>query len=411
MNVIAVEPPGREASPMPRGRAADGLPLIQLAVHSAIDELEDEWLAFQARATGTLYQTYQWCRAWQDTAAAARNVEPRIITGREPNGRLLFILPFGVRRMRGLRILEWHSGNQCNYGYGLYDRAFLRHAEGWFASQGARIFALAGPVDAIDLADLPSDWDGFPHPLRSWFSITGPNTSFLMRLSRDYEALYQAKRSSETRRGNRKRDAKLAKEGKVEFGLPPTREEMHARLDEMFAHQAARLAEYGIHDVFSVPARAFVHRLVDLPDRMQPILLPYHLRIDGKMEAMMLGGNYGGGYWALISSLADSQSRRHSPGDAALRRTIEACCQRDLTFFDFSSGNTPYKLHWADEAVTLHHAIRGVTFRGYWWALGRVAMVAAKRWIKHSSFMWPLASWARRQLATFRRQPLSQLAD
>jgi CelD/BcsL family acetyltransferase involved in cellulose biosynthesis len=387
------------------------MPLIRLAVHSNIAELEEEWLAFQAHASGTLYQTYQWCRAWQDTAGPARNVEPRIVTGREANGRLLFILPLALRRAYGLNILEWHSGRQCNYGYGLYDSAFLRHAESWFASQGWRIFSLAGPLDAIDLADMPVVWNGFPHPLRAWFSLIGPNVSYFMRLPRDFEALYQAKRSPETRRGNRKRDAKLGKEGKVEFVLPCTRAETHARLDEMFAHQAARLAESGIRDVFPASARAFIHRLVDLPDRMQPILLPYHLTIDGRMEAMMLGGHHGNGYWALISSLAASSARRHSPGDAALRKTIEACCLRGLSFFDFSSGNTAYKLHWADEAVVMHHAVRGVTLKGYLWALARVANIAAKRSIKQSPMLWSLASGARRLIAQVRRQRPSGSAD
>src|SRR5438105_3060236 len=339
MTVMTFEPPAWEASTVPKSPVpAEEVPQIRLAVDSDIRELEEEWLDFQRCASGTLYQTYQWCRAWQETAGPTRNVEPRIVTGREASRRLLFILPFGLRRVRGFNILEWHAGRQCGYGYGLYDRAFLHHAEAWFASQGGQIFSLLRPVDAIDLADMPAEWNGFPHPLRSWFSLIGPNVSYLTGLSGDYQAFYRAKRSSQTRRGHRKRDSKLAREGKVAFGLPATRSETHARLDEMFTQQAARLAESGIRDVFGAPARAFIHRLVDLPDHMQPILLPYQLTIEGRMEAMMLGGHYGNGYWALISSLAASPLRRHSPGDAALRRTIEACCVRGLSFCDSSSA-------------------------------------------------------------------------
>jgi CelD/BcsL family acetyltransferase involved in cellulose biosynthesis len=409
---MSAESPVREASAMPRGQALRRqAPVIRLALHSDINELENEWLAFQAHASGTLYQSHQWCRAWQETAGRAHTVEPRIVTGREANGRLLFILPFGLRHAHGLRILEWHSGRQCNYGYGLYDRGFLRYAERWFASQAQRILDLAGPIDAIDLGGMPARWNGFRHPLSSWFTLAGPNVSFFMRLAQDFDALYEAKRSAETRRGNRKRDAKLARDGNIAFGLPATRAEMHERIEEMFAHQAARLAESGVYHVFDTPDRDFFHRLVDLPDHMQPILLPYHLTIDGRMEAMMLGGHFGNGYWALISSLAPSPARRNSPGDAALRKTIEACCARGLSFFDFSSGNAAYKLRWADEAVALHHAIRGVTPRGHAWALGQTAVVAAKRSIKRSPPLWSLASWARRQLAQIRRPRPSESAD
>jgi CelD/BcsL family acetyltransferase involved in cellulose biosynthesis len=233
-----------------------------------------------------------------------------------------------------------------------------------------------------------------------------------MRLPSDYQALYCAKRSGETRRGNRKRDAKLGKEGQLSFGLPSTRREAHERIDEMFEHQAARLAESGIHDVFPQPARNFIHRLIDLPDRMQPFLLPFHLTVEDQMEAMMLGGHYGGGYWALISSLSPSARRRHSPGDAALRKTIEACCVRGLAFFDFSSGHTAYKLHWADETVTLHHAVRALTARGYAWALWRAATVGAKRVVKRSPSLWACAGWVRRRLGgSIRPLPASRTAD
>ena len=115
-----------------------------------------------------------------------------------------------------------------------------------------------------------------------------------------------------------------------------------------------RLAESGIHGVFNEHERQFVHRLIDMGDHLQPILLPYYMMADGELEAVTLGGYYGGGYWALVSSLGSPRLRRYSPGDALLRRTIEACCSRGLDFFDFSSGSFDYKLAWADEIDQAH---------------------------------------------------------
>lgn len=387
-------------APWPPSRAGDAGVRVRVSVTHRLEEVETAWLDFQARAHGTFYQSYQWCRAWQDTAGAAGGVRPRIVTGRDPDGRLLFLLPFGMHRNHGAVVLDWLGGKQNNYGLGLYDKGFLRHATAWFASEGWTIIELIGGFDAVDLSNMPGRWYGHEHPLSGWFSATGANLSYVMRLSHDYEALYAAKRTGETRRGNRKRDAKLAKDGQVHFGLPESREEAHRRLDEMFAQQQARLAAHGIHGVFGETERAFVHRMIDLPDRMQPVLLPYHLMLDGEMEAMMLGGCFGGGYWALISSIGSSATaRRHSPGDAALRRTIEACCEGGFSFFDFSSGTTGYKLHWADETVSLHHAVRGRTLKGYCFALARIASVTAKRVIKASPLLWRTAMTLRRGVA------------
>lgn len=371
-------------------------PRIAVETHDRLPGLEADWLAFQDRAAGTFFQTYQWCSAWIATAGAAAKAEPVIVTGRDPAGELLFLLPLCARRRQGCRVLEWMGGQQMTYGYGLYDRHFLRRASDWFAAEGWSVLAQLRNIDAIDLADMPARWEGHAHPLASWFSFAGRNLSYVLRLAEDYETIYARKRSGETRRGNRKRDAKLAKAAKIEIGLPQDRAEAHQLIEDMFEQQKSRLAESGIHGVFSIHERQFVHRLIDLPDHMQPILLPYCMKADGELEAVALGGHYGGGYWALISSLGSPRLRRHSPGDALLRRTIEACCDRGLKFFDFSTGSFDYKLAWADEHIRLFHGVRGLTPRGYAWALHRSLVLASKRFIKRTPMLWNAVARARR---------------
>jgi CelD/BcsL family acetyltransferase involved in cellulose biosynthesis len=208
----------------------------------------------------------------------------------------------------------------------------------------------------------------------------------MLLLRRDFEGLYAEKRSGETRRGNRKRDARLAQCGDVKFGLPESPDEAHKLLDQMFIHQESRLAESGIHGVFGAAEREFVHRLADIDN----VLLPYYLTINGELAAMMLGGKFDGTFWALISSLNPKLARKHSPGDAALRKMIEACCISGLRCLDLSSGDTPYKFHWADKAIPLREAIHFLTLRGAVWSLGAFGAALSKRIIKQSPTLWPL---------------------
>lgn len=394
MPVIPLEEEARWLPAEPAEAAS--VPGIAVEMTNDMAALEAEWLGFQDRAAGTFFQTYQWCSAWMASAGAAAGAEPIIVTGRDPSGDLLFILPFCARRRLGCRVLEWMGGQQMTYGYGLYDRRFLRRAPAWFAAEGWTVLAQMKGIDAIDLADMPAVWEGHEHPMTSWFSFAGRNLSYVLRLGQDYETVYARKRSGETRRGNRKRDAKLLKAAKIEVGLPKDRAETHQLIEEMFEQQKSRLAESGIHGVFNAQERQFVHRLIDLPDHMQPILLPYYMKADGELEAVALGGHYGGGYWALISSLGSPRLRRYSPGDALLRRTIEACCGRGLKFFDFSTGSFDYKLAWADEQIKLFHGVRGLTVQGYVWALQRCLALATKRFIKRTPLLWSTLARARR---------------
>jgi CelD/BcsL family acetyltransferase involved in cellulose biosynthesis len=378
------------------GRASE---FVRIEIIRDIAALESDWLAFQDRAAGTVFQTYQWCKLWQEAAGVARGVEPVIVTGRDPSGRLLFLLPFSRRRSTGINVLEWLGGQQMTYGFGLYDRGFLRHAGEWFAAEGWSILDRVGGIDALSLAEMPSPWRSARHPLSSWFSLEGPNRSYVMELGSDYETLYAAKRSPETRRGNRKRDQRLEKEGKVTFGLPSDRAHAHRLIDEMFDQQRERLAEGGIHGVFTADERRFIHRLIDMPDGLPPLLYPYHLSIDGKLEAMSLVARHGGGFWALISSLGSPKYRKLSPGDYTLRRAIAAGADQQLSFFDLAAGNFAYKQVWADEEVRLHYAIRGLTARGYAFAAIRTAYIVSKRTIKQTPALWAAAGWIKRSLA------------
>lgn len=382
----------------PAQAAAPPMRPVTVEIYRDALALETEWLRFQENAAGTFFQTYQWCRAWLETAGAAADVKPVIVVGRDPTRDLLFLLPFSIRRRQGCRVLEWMGGQQMTYGYGLYDRRFLRRAGLWFATEGWSVLNALPDVDAIDLAEMPLTWQDHDHPLKSWFSFAGPNFSYLLKLTSNYEQVYGRKRSGETRRGNRKRDAKLMKAAKIEFGLAESRVQMHQLIEAMFDQQRSRLAESGIHGVFNEQERRFVHRLIDIGDQLQPILLPHYMTADGELEAVTLGGYYGGGYWALVSSLGSPRLRRYSPGDALLRRTIEACCSRGLDFFDFSSGSFDYKLAWADESIRLHYAVRGLTWRGYAWALARCFSLALKRLVKRTPLLWTTLSTARRKL-------------
>jgi CelD/BcsL family acetyltransferase involved in cellulose biosynthesis len=391
-------PLNEEARWHPVRAAEPAMRRIAIAIYRDIEPLEAEWLRFQARAAGTFFQTYQWCSAWLATAGAAASARPLIVLGRDPASDLLFLLPFCIRRRQGCRVLEWMGGQQMTYGYGLYDRRFLRNAGRWFASEGWAILASLPDVDAIDLTEMPAMWEGHEHPLTSWFSFAGPNFSYVLKLDGDYDHVYGRKRSGETRRGNRKRDAKLMQAAKIEFGLAEDRAQMHRLIEDMFEQQQSRLAESGIYGVFDEHERQFVHRLIDLPDHMQPVLLPHYMMADGELEAMALGGHYGGGYWALISSLGSPRLRRYSPGDALLRRAIEACCSRGLAFFDFSSGSFDYKLAWADQSIRLHHTVRGLRWRGYAWALARCLTLSIKRAIKRTPTLWKTVRATRRLL-------------
>lgn len=369
---------------------------LAIQVHHAIEPALPLWQAFEAEAAGTFYQSSLWCRAWVDTVGLDLKVAPRIVVGRDNAGQVRFILPLQIRRRQGVDVLEFLCSPHNGYGYGLYHKDFLPSAAAWFEDHWADVLALAGRFDAVALDQLPDRLLGSGHPLTGQFNVKGANPSFTTALGVDFEALHKRKRDGEDRRVVRKKEAALAQLGPVSFGVPHGKADFHATLDLMFEQQKGRLAERGVHGVFGPRERRFLHRIADLQDDDRPVLAPYRLVCGDEVLAIMLGGVFGGGYWALISSLAAGASRKHSPGDLALRRTIAACCATGLDFIDFSAGDSTYKRAWADETIQLHNVHRAVTLRGLAWTIPIVAGLGIKRFIKSSPVLMPVMAELRR---------------
>jgi CelD/BcsL family acetyltransferase involved in cellulose biosynthesis len=379
--------------------AVGASPRLTISNYHDIADISQIWLKFQTHAAATLQQNFQWCNAWQNTVGKNSGCSPRILVGRDAEAKVVFILPLQVRQSWGLTILEWLSYPSVNYGYGLFDRNFLPRANEWFAVEFDNILDAIGPFDVLSLQDLPAKLHGHPHPLLAHANLKAPNRAYAMTLQPDFDALYASKRSLATRKSHRKRDARLKAMGDISFGLPGHTQEAHSILDEMFSHQACRLAQSGIHGVFGKTEREFFHLLIDETNGRDPFLLPYVLKCNGETLAVMLGGSASGTFWPFISSMRPGPTLKHSPGDYVLRHVIAACCTLGLTRLDFASGDSGYKSQWADETINLATILQARNMGGLFWVSALALSLNAKRLIKQNRLILRVVFYLRRLLA------------
>ncbi|WP_342642396.1 GNAT family N-acetyltransferase [Rhodoligotrophos ferricapiens] len=383
----------------PLVRATSDTTSLRVTCHGDIEALREIWQDFQGRALGTLYETWEWCRAWQECIGAPSGVVPRIVIGRDSQGGIAFLLPLSVRRRMGMNILTWMTAPTLNYGLGLYDPAFLDRHDNDLSHLWPEILNAAGPVDAVHLAAMPAYWDGREHPLHGLFSAQDANCAYVTNLTTDFDGLYAAKRSSASRRSAKKRDARLEREGCVTFGLPETLAETRQIIDALFEQRAGRMGEMGISRGVDAREQQFVYRFAECSKGGPVRLAPFTLKLDSTPLGIALGGIHGGIYYALILSMTEGPMRKHSPGDAVLRRSIEACSKAGLRTFDFGAGHSDYKDAWADEAIPLHAIVAPRSLRGLAYALRAKLAISLKRQIKTSPRLWSLVRQLRRCLA------------
>jgi CelD/BcsL family acetyltransferase involved in cellulose biosynthesis len=338
---------------------------LRLRLFIDMEAVKPIWLALEATGISSVYQSFVWCRTWLQRVGRARNITPCVIVAENLFGETMFVLPFQLRRKFRLRVVESLTAPQGAYGFGLFNKAFLAvGAGGWFGDYFNDIVAMLPKHDVLHISDIPGSMMSQASPLLEVQHFKAANQSHVMDLQTDYQALLEQKRSSDSRRSMRKRDVKLQSCGTLLFELPLKLEDRKRTIDVMLAQQKSRLAEVGVHGVFGDLEQQFIRDLIHTQTAEGPLLRPYRLMLDGKILAVMLGAYRHGTYWALISSLAEGDLRKHSPGDYALRAMIKALCEDGTTLLDFSAGDTAYKSHWSDRRVPLYFIVRATTLQG-----------------------------------------------
>ncbi len=359
---------------------------IRLEMFEDFSPLQEQWRALQERADCTFYQTFEWCQSWQSTIGVVRGYKSRVIAGFTKDGELVFVLPFGIQKRLGAKVLKWLGTGEMTYGMGVFCPDYLALRDHRISALWPEILKTAGSPDLINLVRQPKFWANRDNPLAFLFSTRSANQSYTMDLTASFDDLYEKKRSSSTRRGNRKRDNKLFAAGNVEFGLPTTQEDTHILLEKMQIQQAARLAKRGITGLDAPEIKAFLFALnAYSKTNSSAYLLPFNLKIDKHVVAVMLGASFKNSYWALVASLTSSADlQRMSPGNYALRKTINALCDDGYALFDFSAGDSDYKKHWSDREVHLYESIRVATIKGAPAGLAKLMTAIIKRLLKNN---------------------------
>jgi CelD/BcsL family acetyltransferase involved in cellulose biosynthesis len=380
-------------------RAMPLLDGIRVRVFDNLEVAKVAWLKLERDGVTTVYQSYGWCTAWLLEVAPLRHATPVIVLGEDAAGKPVFLLPLQMRRKAGIRIVESLTAPQGAYGGAIFAPDFAGSAAVWFANHLPDIIGALPKHEVFRLADVPVALGHVYNPLLSTRHFAAANRIHIMGLQANYQALLEERRSAESRRSMRKRDAKLEAVGHLIFGLPQSGSDTLNTIAQMFADQERRLSAIGVRNVFDATERRFIARLSSAEGDSGPLLRPYRLMLDGKTLAVMLGAHFQNTYWALVSSLAEGAVQKYSPGDYALRRLIQSLCEDKTAVLDFSAGDTAYKHHWSDRTVDLKLIVQARNLRGMPVAGFMVLRESIKRIAKNTPALQSLLYGLRRMLA------------
>ena len=383
---------------------------IAIEIRRDLASAADEWKAFEAHADCTPFQTFCWLEKWQRHIGALKGTAPIVVFGRNEQGKILFILPLAIERRGVLRVLTWLGLELGDYDGPLLANCFFEHpAAKDFVAVWKTVVALLRSdarcrFDLIDLPQMPEMIGAQKNPFLRLKVRPNGTGAYVATLGDSWDGYYAAKRSGLTRKTVRRKQKQLEKHGEIRLVEPQEKLAVAHVLKTLIEQKSRLFTRRGVENFFLRPGyRDFYLALVTDPAARDFVHVS-RLDVGETIAATNLGLQFRDCYYLILSSYHGGEISRFGPGRTHLHKLLSRAIERGFTYFDFTIGDEPYKLDWADRQLVLYDHLSASTARGWLVASGKVFLREAKRVIKTTPVLGHLAirTWgfARRLVST-----------
>ena len=382
---------------------------VRLSIHLDLSAIEQRWRAFAKTADGTAFQSFDWLSAWQQHVGSRTGVTPVVIVGSDAGGEVLFLLPLALDRVSPARRLTWLGSDLCDYNAPLLAPSFS-------ARVGARRFAQiwrdilvrvqSHPdlgFDLVHLTKMPTTAGTQPNPFMQLAHAKHPSGAYLTKLAADWETFYASKRSTTTRRGDRRKRKRLSEIGEVQFVSPTDADEIGRTLDTLVQQKVRMFAQMGVPNIFARTGWPEFFRALAIDPAARHLVHVSRLDVGSTWAAINLGLVHRGSYYHVLASYDDGDLSKYGPGAAHLHDLMRYAIEQQCDVFDFTIGDEPYKRDWSDTELTLYDHTSVASWRGAIMALPLIVKRKLKRTIKRTPWLWNAVMKARPYIGSLRR--------
>ena len=270
-----------------------------------------------------------------------------LLLAAETGSRIVGGLPLVVHRSGGVAIARWVGGVEAT-------PADLLLAADAPPGTGAALAAAAeGAADLAVLSGLgAAPAAAAAAPLQLVERIAAP----VLDTGPDWDAVYEAHVSSQTRKTHRKRRRRLEESGALDVVVARDGASVRAALPDVFAVHAKRWDGAADGSTFGTEAgRAFHLAAAPRLAEMGAVILVL-IRLDGAPIAFQYALRAGSSL-CLFRIGHDPAHARHSPGLLAMLAAMEAASRDGVTRIELLGGGEDYKLAFADRTEPMQDGV------------------------------------------------------
>lgn len=356
-----------------RGRLAGA----SLSIYTSFADCEPVWRRAEGYCSGFLFQSFEWQSTWQRTIGVANKVEPHIVVVCAAGGRVLLLLPLGIYRHRGLRVLRFLGDVVTDYNTPLVERGFAAEINATEMTElWSAIRRRLPRVDLVWLWRMPASIEGVPNPMIKLAGAAHTDNSFAAILP---SSMAEFRKSHAVNwPDTRRRRRRLAERGGVAFDIATDSAAKHDVLERLARHKSRRWRDTGARDLFARPEYLkFYTALTDTSFAYGDVHIA-SLRVDGRIVAAHWGIIHGDRFYYLVPAF-DAEWSGFSVGRLLLEDLVEWCIREtDIGIFDMTAGGEAYKREWTDHSMPLYGLIAPGSLAGRLFVAGR----CLREWLK-----------------------------
>ncbi|MCA3585339.1 MAG: GNAT family N-acetyltransferase [Methylocystis sp.] len=326
---------------------------------------------------------------------------PLLVAARDQGGKVILLLPLGLRRLWGATVAEFLGGKHANFNMGLYDSSVASCLTSQDVKALLKAVAERHRIDLFIFQNQPLSWDGQQNPMAQLAYSRSSDSGWKGALARDHDALLGSILSLERRKKLRAKERKLTELGSITYSEAKTRREVDQALTAFLVQKRDRFHQLGIPNPFAEPgAEAFLRRGASptATDTRSPIAL-FLMKADERVLAVFGGVIHRGRFTGMFTSYDnDPAVSRCSPGDLLLMNVVRMMCEQGLDTFDLGTGDAAYKSVYCPIEEPLFDTLLPFSVKGRLAAIAIGARLAFKRFVKRSAFAMAVVARCRRML-------------
>jgi CelD/BcsL family acetyltransferase involved in cellulose biosynthesis len=315
-----------------------------------------------------VFQCADHLEVWCETIGKARGTRTFFVGVFDQIGSPVLLLPLGIERRLGIRVLCFLDGGVCDYNAPIV----FKSARVWRGDAVQRLWQellrVLPPFDIAIFDKMPADIGGVPNPLIA-LGGTPLASGHLIKLAGSWQE-YVTKQLPYRRKSGQQR-RKMARLGRVAFTIAETPTDRQRVVETMMRQKSRRCLETGQPDESGRPGyRQYYLSITERFTWPGPLLVTA-LELDDKILATSWSFVFDRRFLWLVTTFEGGDWKGFSTGRILLEDLLKWSFANGITTFDFGSGDESYKLKYSNETAALYQVVMPVTVVGKAYQVGR----------------------------------------